>query len=328
MELAEAWFEPMELALRVRSDHSGVLAAAEDAFRGFGPARRSRGSPDLDILLRVRGDAPGGDDRSATLVHAMHGSRMRVRGGGSVMVVDGTGGRARGRLTPALAAAPAMLRLEYLELALQLMLSARGWLGVHGAAIVSGGRAVLLRARGGGGKTSLAHAAARRGLQVLAEDVVWIDRAGGSWWGLPWWLHPRPESVALFPELAGREPALQRGGAPRLAVALDSIRPGSATPRALPGPVVLVERLPGGEASRLTALALPEALALWQAGRAGTEGEAAASGDGARHELRVRDLLAGNAWRLDLGADLDAALDLIESLPARRSTETGPRSLP
>jgi hypothetical protein len=147
-------------------------------------------------------------------------------------------------------------------------------------------------------------------MQVLAEDVVWIDPAHENWWGLPWWLHPRPESCELFPELAGRTPALRRGNVPKLAVAVDSIRPGSAVPRALPGPVVLVRRRPGAAASRLTALALPAALDLWHAGSAGTEEELP------DYHRRVRQLLAGNAWRLDLGSDLDAALALVAELLA------------
>jgi hypothetical protein len=214
-------------------------------------------------------------------------------------------------LTPALLAAPARLRLELLELALQLMLPPRGFLWVHGAALVRGRRAALLRAGGGGGKTTLAYAAAASGrLRVLAEDVVWIDAAHAAWWGLPWWLYPRPESCALFPELAGRPPALRRGGGPKLAVAVESIRRGSAVPRALPGPVVLVQRRPGAAASRLSPLALPAALDLWAAGRAGTEEDVPG------YRRRVCELLAGNAWGLELGSDLDAALALIEELLA------------
>jgi hypothetical protein len=330
----------MGLILRVRSDHRAVLAAAEDAFRGFGPADPSAAF-DLDVLVlarcggrcddRRRGerDARGGRDADGNEPSRFRerGERVVVTDAGSTLIVDRGRGRARGRLTPALLADPVRLRLELLELAVQLMLPARGFLGVHGAAVVRGRRAALLRATGGGGKTTLAYAAASRsgalGLRVLAEDVVWIELARGSWWGLPWWAHPRPEAGGLFPELAGRAPVLRRAGGPKLAVALESMRPGSTSPRALPGPVMLVHRRPGvgpapGPAavdapSRLVPLPLPEALELWSAGRAGTEE------DFPGYERHVEDLLRGNAWRLDLGDGLDgvlAALRAIEELLA------------
>jgi hypothetical protein len=299
----------MGLALRVRSDHRAVLAAAENAFRGFGPAGSTAGAaPDLDFLFLVR-DRAERADASGRQALAVRGDRVLARHRGSALLVDRARGGAWGRFTPALLAEPARLRLELLELALQLMLPSRGFLGVHGAALVRGGRAALLRAGGGVGKTTLAYAAACRGrLQVLAEDVVWIDAARGAWWGLPWWLHPRPESCSFFPELIGKPPALERGGSLKLAVEVESLRAGSAVPRALPGPVLLVQRRPRAAASRLTALALPAALDLWAAGRAGTEE------DVPDYHRRVRELLAGNAWRLELGGDLDAALILIEDL--------------
>jgi hypothetical protein len=303
--------------LRLRSDHRAVLDVAEGAFRGFGPAWAAPGpaaaaapgaAPDLDFLflIRDRADRAGEGEPPAL---AARGGRVLLRWQGSALIADLARGRAWGRFTPALVADPARLRLDFLELALQLMLPSRGFFGVHGAALVRGGRAALLRAGGGGGKTTLAYAAAARGrLKILAEDVVWIDAARGIWWGLPWWLHPRPEGRELFPELAGREPALRRGGSPKLAVEIESIRPGSAVPHALPGPVVLVRRRPRAAVSRRTALALPAALDLWAAGRAGTEE------DVPDYHRRVRRLLAGNAWKLDLGGNLDGALALIEDL--------------
>ncbi len=293
----------MGLLLRLRSDREEVLSAAEATFRGFGPAPAAPdalAAPDLDFRFLVRDGA-----------------------GDSAITVDRAGGRAWGRLTPALLADPARLRAEFLELALQLMLPARGFLGVHGAAVVRGRRAALLRAGGGGGKTTLAYAAAARGrLQVLAEDVVWIDAAHGLWWGLPWWLHPRMESRTLFPELAGRRPALRRGGSDKLAVEVESIRPGSAVPSALAGPVVLLERRPRAAASRITALGLPEALELWAAGRAGTEEQVP------DYPRRVRRLLAGNAWKLEMGADLDEALARIEELLAAAERPPGAAASP
>ncbi|HZF07963.1 MAG TPA: hypothetical protein VFE33_04145 [Thermoanaerobaculia bacterium] len=311
--LLTAGFRPLGLTLGLRTDHPAVLAAAEDAFRGFGSAPPA-GPPDLDFLFLTR-RVP---DRERGTSYLVHGERVRLREGGSTLVVDRTQGTARGRFAPELLAQPARLRLELLELALQLQLPPRGFLGVHGGAVVHQGRAALLRAQGGGGKTTLVYAAAsRRSLQVLAEDVVWIDllrgvRGGregpGAWWGLPWWCHLRPDTARFFPELAGLAPSLARNGVPKLAVALEAVRPESTVPRALPGPVVLLHRRPGTPASRLTALSLREALELWRTGRAGTEEEVPG------YSGYVETLLRDNAWRLDLGDDPEEGLARIEEL--------------
>src|SRR5690606_18579049 len=62
---------------------------------------------------------------------------------------------------------------------------------------------LLLAGPSGAGKSTLAYAAARAGLGVLAEDVVYVQRAPRLrvWGGSPF-LHLSAESVRFFPELA------------------------------------------------------------------------------------------------------------------------------
>src|SRR4029079_19031874 len=85
-------------------------------------------------------------------------------------------------------------------------------------------------------------AAARRGFQALAEDVVWIDTVHGRWWGAPWTFHLLPDAPALFPELAGIEPRLEINGELKLPVELESVRPGSTVASAGPAGVVFLDR--------------------------------------------------------------------------------------
>jgi len=234
---------------------------------------------------------------------------MQRAGSAARLVADRAAGRAWGRFAPHVLAAPAYFRVHFLELALFVMLAPRGLMGVHAAACVRGGRAVLLRAPGRGGKTTLAYAAARRRFQALSEDVVWIDAARGCWWGTPWWFHLRPEAGALFAELAGRAPEVTLRGEPKLAVEMEALRAGSTVPRARPGPVVLLGRRRGR--SRVEPLGALAALDRWAAGSAGTEADFPGYG------RRVRELLAGNAWALEVGdgaAEIERALDLIERL--------------
>ena len=57
---------------------------------------------------------------------------------------------------------------------------ARGWNGLHAAAVVCGGRAIVLPGSSGAGKTTIfcnAHAA---GLGVLSDDLVWVYEGDGG----------------------------------------------------------------------------------------------------------------------------------------------------
>jgi hypothetical protein len=184
-----------------------------------------------------------------------------------------------------------------------------GLMAVHGSALVKDGRAVLLRGPSGTGKTTLAYAGARRGFQVLAEDVVWVDLAAGLWRGMPWYVHLLPDASRLFPELEGLPTVLESTGKMKLEVDLDTVRPGAAVTSARPGPVVLLERT-ARCASRLEPLAPDMALDLWRRCPAGTE----ESFPG--YLGHVTALLAGGAWRLRPGTDLEETLDLLERLLA------------
>ncbi len=55
--------------------------------------------------------------------------------------------------------------------------AASGWV-LHAAAIDVGGRALVLCGPSGAGKTTLTLALASRGLRILTEEGVWIDRSG------------------------------------------------------------------------------------------------------------------------------------------------------
>ncbi len=323
----------MGLALRLVTDHPAILAVAESALRGYGPPP-PHAAPDLAFRLLAAAPAsraagfPPAALPLAEPVYTESGERVMQRAGSAArLVADRAAGRAWGRFAPHVLAAPAYLRIHFVELALFAMLAPRGLMGVHAAAIVPpgrDGRAVLLRAPGRGGKTTLAYAAARGRFQALAEDVVWMDAARGCWWGTPWWFHLRPDAGDLFPELDGgdgcegwegreggepRAIAVTLRGEPKLAVEMEAARPGSTAARALPGPVVLLGRTRGP--SRLEPLGLLAALDRWPAGRAGTEEDFPGYG------RRVRELLADGAWALEVGdgrAEIERALDLLEGL--------------
>jgi hypothetical protein len=302
--ITEAWFRPMGLRLRVESDRPELIALAEETFRGFGPPPVAN-VPDLSLVLLGDGPADG------VLAEPRFEGGRQTAGSAAELAIEGN--MARGRFSPVAWQSPAFLRLHFLELALYLLLPGRGFLGVHAAACVRHGRAALLRAPGGGGKTTLAYAAARAGFQALAEDVVWIAPDGDLWWGMPWRFRLRPDAPRLFPELAGL-----RAAGPKLEVDV-----ANAAPSSFPGPVVLLRRRPGAH-SRLERLDPAEALARWDEGRGGNEGESPG------YAARITALLSDGAYGLEVGEDLNTALERLDevlSTASRRkpsSAATGP----
>jgi hypothetical protein len=166
----------------------------------------------------------------------------------------------------------------------------------------------VLRAHRGGGKTTLAYAAATQGnFQALAEDVVWLDGRRSLWWGMPWSFHLLPDARTLFPELGAYETVLQTNGEMKLEVNLETIRPGSTTMSAKPKAIVLVERLAGGK-SRLEPLPSAEARAIWPAGSTGLEMQLP------HHQAHLESLLKNKTYRLYFGNDIQAGVALLDSV--------------
>lgn len=298
------WFQPMGFKLRLVSNSPAIIEAAATSFGRFGPVRPPA-SPDFTFrLFQHELD----DGLLKPPVFRMEGSLLYQAGGrDSTLAADLEQGLAFGYFSATTLAQPAFFRWHFLELACFMMLEARGLMGVHGSALVKNGRAVLLRARSGGGKTTLAYAGARHRYQALAEDVVWLDRRQNCWWGLPWFFHLLPDAKKLFPELMDYVPTLQINGELKLEVNLEDIRPGSTTVSARPAAVVLVERR-AGEKSRLEPLDPTQAHDLWAEARTGLEMKLA------HHRPYIEALLRDNVYRLYYGDNIEASLDLLEPL--------------
>jgi hypothetical protein len=301
----EAWFQPMGFTLHLISNSPAIIAAAETSFGRFGPAQPHK-LPDFTFRLLAH---EVDDGQPGQPIFRMEGSLLyQTTGRDSTLVADLASGCAFGYFSATTLANPAFFRWHFLELAFFMMLESRGLMGVHGAALAKNGQAVLLRAQSGGGKTTLAYAGATEGkFQALAEDVVWLDRRYNLWWGMPWSFHLLPNAKKLFPELTPYEPVLQTNGEMKLEVNLESIRTGSTTISAQPKAVVLVERLIGGK-SRLEPLLPAAARELWPVGSTGLEMKLP------HHHDHIEALLKNKTYRLYFGNDIQAAVDLLDSV--------------
>jgi hypothetical protein len=295
----------MGFNLKVISNCRAVLEAAQTSFGWFGPAQPKE-IPDFIFRLFAH-DLDEGQIRPPLL--RLDGPRLyQTSGREATLVADLAQGLAWGYFSPTTLAKQSYFRWHFLELAFFLMLEAQGLMGVHGAALVKNGRALLLRAQSGGGKTTLAYAGARSRYQALAEDVVWLDNQRQVWWGMPWSFHLLPDAKKLFPELASYQPVLQTNDEMKLEVNLETIRPGSTTSVAQPQAVLFVERTPG-QSSRLQVMSITEAKTLWPAARTGLEMKLP------HHAGYLEQLLSENpSYRFYFGDDLEQALEVLEPL--------------
>jgi hypothetical protein len=295
----------MDFTLQLITNSRAISEAAEISFGRFGRPQTTA-APDFTFRLFDHDEA---GEETGEPVFRMEGHLLyQSTGRASTLVADLAAGYAFGYFSKSTLARPAFFRWHFLELAFFMMLESRGLMGVHGAALVKHGRAILLRASSGGGKTTLAYAGARSNYQALAEDVVWLDGRRKVWWGLPWSFHLLPDAKNLFPELEAYEPILQTNKELKLEVDLETIRPGSTTVSAQPGPVVFIERRVG-VASRLEPITPAEARQAWQASRTGLELRLP------HHQEYVDSLLTeDNIYRLYFGNDVKNGVELLDLL--------------
>ena len=296
----------MGVRLRLLTNHPEVITAADVSFHGFGPAQPAS-SADVTLRLWVH------DVESQALpepgFRAAGALVYRTAAHHSTLMADQERGIAWGYLSPSVIARPAYFSYHFLEFAFYVMLPSPRVDAYSRLSMRETGRALLIRAPSGGGKTTLVYAALRRGFQALAEDVVWIDAARQVWRGLPWRFRLPPDTQRFFPELGAYDPVLEINGVPRMEIEVVREWPGSAVVFAQPGPIVLLRRRPG-RCSRLTSLDAAAAKALWFEAWSGSETDVAS------YHRYVNGLLRHGAYRLDFGEDLDQALDLLEPLLA------------
>ena len=295
----------MGFKLRLISNSQAIIDAAWTSFGRFGPVSLNQ-APDFTFrLFEHKVD----ESQLGQPLFRMDGPLLYLTSGPeATLVADLADGLAYGYFSAPTLAHQAYFRWHFLELAFFQMLEARGFMGVHGAAVAKAGQAILLRAQSGGGKTTLAYAGARHSLQALAEDVVWLDEKQGLWWGMPWSFHLLPDAKNLFPELSPYDPILQTNDELKLEINLETIRPDSTTFCAQPRAVLFVERLTGSQ-SRLESIDRATAHALWPAGRTGLEMQRP------HHAEHINRLLSDNpAYRFYFGDDIEAGVALLASL--------------
>jgi len=339
---------PLGIPTRFEADAPELLAAARTAYgetRADAPPAHDSGGQG-SLVLRVvllsgtqRAEAPASDTHPALRVDADRELLL-------LAAPDALGRASRAertalaRLTPALLAAPERLRAVLDALVLYL-LTPLDRQPVHAAAVAHGAAGLALAGRGGAGKSTLAYAAQRAGLDVLTDDAVYVQLEPALHvWTLRRPLHLAPETAKWFPELASLPTTLRANGKQRIAVPMRSPARSSpavpppppgwrggveGTPPPSPPPAVyavrcwglcLLERAPGVAPAAIP-IAADEAVARVVA-------DLEPGFDVWRDTIgaRVAALARGGAWRLRVGDDPRAAAPIIRELLDRLARST------
>jgi hypothetical protein len=307
-----ARFPLLGLPLEIRSNSPAVIAAAEQSFgrwRDLAPELIEPSDPLIvDLIVHP---AHVNDHRStaqAQFIQRAQGNWFIASSGANLLTARRDHGQALGFVTPDLVADNAHFRYNVLECLALLLVSWRDRTPIHAGAVALAGRAALLVGSSGSGKSTLCYACARAGLNLLAEDVVYVGlRKRLRLWGNPWRIHLLPDAPRLFPELTDRPVQIQANGKRKLAVDVGDLGATLLHCHAERTAICLVRRH-DGHASALTPIEPQAAIAALSHNlEAGFDLNYGTS-------MVAEALAAGGAYQLDVGRDLAGAVDLLREM--------------
>ncbi len=228
-------------------------------------------------------------------------TRIIVQSPGSVAISDPLRRESVAYVTSELAADRAHFRDAVLEAITLALLCAFDRHPLHASAVAAGGRALLLAAPSGTGKSTLAYAAHRAGLSVLSEDRVWIQlEPDVRVWGWPGQVRLLPSDAARVPEPSHQRAQSTANGKAKVIV---DVPTESRYVAGLPA-VCILERGAGKVALRRLP---PDELidALDRDLSAGFDRFAN------RHARVLQAVTSAGGWQLTLSHDADAAVPLL-----------------
>jgi hypothetical protein len=237
-------FIPLGTTIQVESNDEKVIEAAAESFGRYGePPRNAR----PEILLQLCVD-PERHDRSPrpipsyrSLKHIFH----IACGDTNFAVADLDTGCAVGFVSREVVQERSFFRYTFLECLFHVLVVRLSHTPVHCSTVALEGRGVLLCGRSGAGKTTLAYACARSGMQLVSDDVVHLCTDPVTHeivvWGHPWRLRLLPDAVHLFPELIGERLTLRSDRQGCLEIDVPSHFPDAALVSCRPVALVFLE---------------------------------------------------------------------------------------
>jgi hypothetical protein len=211
----------MGIRVRFESNSEATLKLVESWFRAWIDMHET-----LNLLaegVRFRIVVHDGSEhvagRAPVAYRLPDAERFIVHTPGSVGIADLRRRDAVLYITPSLLHDALHLQYAILEPLTLVLVEACGRYPVHAAAVARGATALLLAAPGGTGKSTLAYAAFRSGLEVLSDDASYVQ-----WepqlriWGHPGRLHLQPDAGIHFPELRDSVPTQLPNGKTKIVV--------------------------------------------------------------------------------------------------------------
>jgi len=300
-------FYPLGFPLQIETNSQEVLASARLSWPGL-TARFS----DLPLRIRVIVSGAGKDDGSlpAPSAHAQGHLFTLVAGQDDFAACDVERGFAFAVVRESTARSSRHFRFYYLECLTYILLSWHRLTAIHASCVSDGQSAVLFCGKSGAGKSCLAYACARGGLEFISDDAVYLVRGDANRMvlGKPQWLRLKQSAVALFPELGSLSPTLDVNGEHLIELATSQLSGVTTRETAQEARVVLVERQSEATSPLLERIDPDEALRIlvqelprWEARVSSEQVDS------------VRQMVAGGAHRL-IYSDLGPAVETIKRL--------------
>lgn len=304
-------FIPIGTPIRVQSNHEGVIRVAQENFGRYGKPTPGE-TPKFFLSVCVdpvhRTGPPWPKPSFRSLNHLVH----IACGDSNFAVADLNTGVCIGFVTPAMVEDSSFFKSTFLDCLFYVLAVQHDHTPVHCSGVASGGRGVLICGDSGTGKSTLAYACTRSGLQTLSDDVVHlrIDPASDElrMWGRPWVLRLAPEAVQLFSELKGLQPKLRSDHEWYLEVDIENQFPGSTVVSCEPEALVFLSR-DRNSSNRLELLSAD--LALEQLMKDIFVSEASVIG---RHRQTLVRLLQARAYTLSYSGDPEKAVETVRSI--------------
>jgi hypothetical protein len=303
-------FYPLGFSLQIETNCQDVLASARLSWPG--PTARF---PDSPLRIRIIVSGVGQDDSSlpAPSAHAQGHLLTLVAGRNDFAACDAERGFGFAVVRGATARDSRHFRFYYLECLAYALLSWHCVTAIHASCVSAGESAVLFCGKSGAGKSCLAYACVRGGLEFVSDDAVYLVRGDSTRMvlGKPQWLRLKQSAVELFPEFRAYPPALDVNG--EKVIELGTAQMSGVTTRetAQKARVVFVERRSEAASPRLERVGPEEALQLlvrelprWEARISGEQVDS------------VRQMVAGGAHRL-IYSDLAPAVEKVKHLLAQ-----------
>ena len=192
------------IPLRVESNSPYVTSIASHAYGSSGGAARHAEPPGARVRLRVVVEPGMSEVAPATPVVWRFPDRDHalVHASGLVASIDLARGAATAYVEDVFARRSTHFRYTVIEGLVLVLLARHDRHAVHAAALRSGDNLLLLHGPTGSGKSTLCYLAHRAGIEVLAEDVVWVQREPElRIWGFGERVHLLEQARESFPEL-------------------------------------------------------------------------------------------------------------------------------